>query len=213
MKIKLLFLFLSLGYIGSIYSLDQAPNKMLLRGVRDGDIKLVQEALDKGANIDAQDPHEGWSALMIAIDENKESIAKLLLDKGAKVNLQPSGNNSALSLAAMNNNTDITNLLLDKGANINIISRYGFTPLMTAVLNDNLEVARLLIDRGASLYLVNEKRENKTAVDFAKQYSSSILKLIREKIKKEIVESSSLLPELADIVSDYLACATGVVEE
>ncbi len=38
MKFKLLFTFICLGFIGAIYSMGQAPNKMLILGASNGDI-------------------------------------------------------------------------------------------------------------------------------------------------------------------------------
>ena len=52
-----------------------------------GDIKVIQEFLDKGVDIDVVDS-EGWSPLMYAVKNKKLEACKFLLSKGAKANIK-----------------------------------------------------------------------------------------------------------------------------
>ncbi len=104
-------------------------------------------------------PEVTWkfTALMRAVEYPE--MVKLLLDKGALIDLQdewlqwdgkPSehGGNTALMLS-VKDYTGSTKILLDRGAKINVQNRRGETALMLSV--SNTETAKLLIDKGASL--------------------------------------------------------------
>ena len=75
-------------------------------------------------------------------------IVKLLLDKGADVNVKESEKSScttALSQAAQEGHLEIVKLLLDKGADANAIESWqNMTALMWAEFNGYREVADLL---------------------------------------------------------------------
>ena len=59
-----------------------------------------------------------WSALMIASHDGHTEVVKLLLDKGAQVNMQGKDGGSALMIASQNGHTEVVKLLLDKGAQV-----------------------------------------------------------------------------------------------
>ena len=71
--------------------------------------------------------------LCICFREGHLSVAQLLLDHGAKVNM-PSGseNNIPLTLACWKGHRDVVNLLLKNVSNIEHQNKAGCTPLMLA---------------------------------------------------------------------------------
>ena len=81
--------------------------------------------------------------------------AKLLLDRGANIDLADNDGKTALDFAAINGHLHIVTLLLDRGANINIADNGGKTALMMAVENDNIDTAQLLLDKAANINLAN----------------------------------------------------------
>ncbi|MBI5203673.1 MAG: ankyrin repeat domain-containing protein [Nitrospirae bacterium] len=83
-----------------------------------GDIKAVTELLNKGTDVNVKVGRYGWTALMYATNEGRTDIAKLLIDKGADVNVKNESGWTALILAAYPGRTDIAKLLIDKGADI-----------------------------------------------------------------------------------------------
>jgi len=122
----------------------------------------------------------GNTALMYAsgwgiVTKNPER-AKILLDKGAKVNLQNKKGETALMMAAYRGHVDTAKLLIDRGANIELKDTSGRTALMTASaatidLKDNNsdfpEFVKLLLDKGAN---INAKdKNNSTALSLAKK--------------------------------------------
>jgi ankyrin repeat protein len=74
---------------------------------------------------------------------------KLLLDKGADVNVKDGRGWTPLMEAANRGHSEIVRLLLEKGADVNLKHQYGWTALSIAKGKDNKEIERLLKARGA----------------------------------------------------------------
>ena len=99
--------FLTVGTASGMTALQKAVHK--------GDIKKVQELLDKGADVDE------WNfgtALIYAASENRLEIAKLLIDRGADVNALGKNGWTALGCAAGEGYGDMVDLLIGKAADI-----------------------------------------------------------------------------------------------
>jgi hypothetical protein len=88
----------------------------LLAATRKGDLAQVKALLDKGAGVNSKTPY-GQTPLFFACDRGYTEIVKLLVDRGADVNVEDTFYHaSALSWAARKDHTDIVKLLLDHGA-------------------------------------------------------------------------------------------------
>ncbi|MBN8238552.1 ankyrin repeat domain-containing protein [Marinobacter hydrocarbonoclasticus] len=61
-------------------------DKLLISAVRNGNLDLVKERIEAGANVNYQDPQAG-SALGAAIYNDDVSLAQYLLETGADANL------------------------------------------------------------------------------------------------------------------------------
>jgi ankyrin repeat protein len=66
--------------------------------------------------LDWQD-NGGFTALMIASQFGHIEVVKLLLERGAKLDLQVPSGPTALIIASAQGNTDVVKLLLESGAN------------------------------------------------------------------------------------------------
>ena len=115
--------------------------------VRNGDIAAVTSALDKGAAINEVD---SVSALYIACEAGNVELAKLLIDRGADVNLPVSWQRTPLFAANQRGNADIVKLLLDNGADPNQLTK-SQTPLHVAAENGCLQCVVDLVDAGADV--------------------------------------------------------------
>ncbi|NTV18133.1 MAG: hypothetical protein HGA83_01730 [Bacteroidales bacterium] len=146
-------------------------------------------------------PERSWkyTALMKAV--KYPEMVKLLLEKGALIDLQDdwilwdgklheSGGNTALMLAAGQPNftyTESAKLLIDKGAKINIQNKLGYTALMLGV--HNTEITKILIDKGASLDI--QSKAGETALMLAAGKYTDAVKLLLDKGANILIRQQS----------------------
>jgi ankyrin repeat protein len=93
----------------------------------------VRLLIEKGANIEAK-ASNGWTALRWASSNGHEAVVKLLLEKGADVEL-----------------------LLEKGADVDAKDRAGKTALQRAAENGHEAVVKLLVEKGADIDAMDER--------------------------------------------------------
>jgi len=114
---------------------------------RNGDVAAMTSALDKGAAINEID---GVTALYIACENGNAELAKLLISRGADVNLPVSWQGTPLYAANKGGYADIVKLLLNNGANPNQLAK-SQTPLYVAAENGCLQCVIHLVDAGADV--------------------------------------------------------------
>ena len=74
--------------------------------------------------------NDGWAALNGAATEGHQEIVRLLIDKGADLNIAIMNGSTALHMAPREGHQEIVRLLLDKGADVNTgIASLHFTML------------------------------------------------------------------------------------
>lgn len=94
----------------------QDSGEQLREAARVGDAKKVQSLLEQGADVDAQSRY-GVTALSFAADRGHEEIVKILLDKGADVELADTFYQmTPVARALFNGNREIALILLHHGA-------------------------------------------------------------------------------------------------
>ncbi len=141
------------------------------------DIEEVKRLLEKGANVNKLEKDTNRTALIIAVDHNRNDIVKLLLQKNADVNHKDVTGRTALMYAIENNNTEIVKLLLNSGADVNQTNKAGQTALIIAVNHNRNDIVKLLLQKNAD---VNHKdATGKTALNYAVIYrNEEIIKLL-----------------------------------
>ena len=142
---------------------DESP---LHFAIINSNISCIEELIT-AENINQFSP-EGFTALHLICDNeagdpefNKENIdiIRLLLDKGADINIKATGNFAnftPLIFAIYCNNADIARFLLEKKADINTFSLLKtlgpHTPLSLAIHeNKSIEIISLLLEKGAEV--------------------------------------------------------------
>lgn len=136
----------------------------IFKAVEDNNLEKARELLD--ADPVLANTLDGfkltplrWAALWGFVD-----IARLLIERGAKVNVKEKNGKTSLFWAAREGHQEMTDLLISKGA-----MRKGSENkyLLTAAQYGNAALAKLVIDRGAD---VNVRGEfGKTPLHFASQ--------------------------------------------
>ena len=143
-------------------------------------IILDQEDIELN-NLNIQCSNYKLPIIIYAMMHNKKSIVKLLIKKGANVNIQDGFGITALIQASTNGDINIVKLLIEKGADLNKQSSFGKTPLMLALEKGHTEIAKLLIEKGADLN--KQDRFGQTALEIAQRKNlTEIVNLIQSKL-------------------------------
>jgi ankyrin repeat protein len=111
-----------------------------------GSVEAMAFLLDKGAEVDAQNPF-GTTALMMSATQI-DKVA-LLLDRGATPNLASKQGRTALFVAAMSEpSAAIVKLLIAKGADSRARDAFQNTMLTAAAYGNDVATMRLMLDAG-----------------------------------------------------------------
>lgn len=105
--------------------------------------------MDTPTSGDEMWQYQGSDALHMAIQLDHNSIAKLLLARGANIKTRNGYGFTPLDTAALKGRADIVTLLLDRGADVEARSRTERTPLHFAINYNREGAVRLLLRRGA----------------------------------------------------------------
>ncbi len=168
--------FLAVGH--TAFGAENAPTGPLFRAIQNGDADTVKTLLEAGASPDAKNA-DGVNALYFACDKEQPGIAKLLVERGADVNLTPTHGSTALQVSIYRGfdsyklkpkacYPELIQLLLAKGADVNATDVDGNTPLIAAAEKDDVTTMNLLLTKGADLAHTNEN--GWTALERAVQY-------------------------------------------
>lgn len=95
--------------------------------------------------------------LKLAIIKGNLDIVKLLIEKGANINVKYDLYNTPLHIAMINGNLEIVKLLIEKGADVNAKNETNDTPLHIAMIKGNHDIVKLLIEKGADINIENTK--------------------------------------------------------
>ena len=143
------------------------------------EVEALSAVLGRPLSADAADEN-GWTDLHYAAALNWPELVRMLLDTGARIDVQILSDSEPISdglrqnlhklklvdldwkwykdgetplqMAAYFNARESVKLLLDRGADIHAKNKNGNTPLHFAAYYDALETARLLLDRGADIH-------------------------------------------------------------
>jgi len=97
----------------------------------------------------------GKTLLHYAANRGHIEIVRLLLENGAKINVQDKDKKTPLHEAMTYHHDRVARLLIEKGANVNLKDKEGKTPLFSIVFMDgkerNIALTRLFIQKGYKL--------------------------------------------------------------
>jgi ankyrin repeat protein len=132
------------------------PNNMgespLHVAAREGNTEAAMVLVAHGANVNAgTEQKRNWTPLCDAVKYKRPEVVSLLLEKGAKPDLQMDGTRTLLSAAIEHNSPEMVKALLDHKADPNFSA--GVPPLALAVSRESLpakRIALLLLERGAN---------------------------------------------------------------
>ena len=144
-----------------------------------GDEQRVRMLIENGYDVNLE--RESWIPVQAAVANNKRSIAKFLIEKGADINFSGLIFDNVLHEAAYRGQLDVCELLIEFKAPVNRLQgKYG-TALQAASYNGHTEVVRLLLNCGADVNLTGGKYGSPLEAAFSTSYSSgSTVRLLLE---------------------------------
>ncbi len=130
--------------------------KRLIDAARKGQTEKIRILLETDVDVDAVDD-SGRTALHWAVDYDVKDIAglKLLLDRGADVNVQDTDGNTVLMGAVFGRESSTAQFLLDAGADANMIDIEGKTALHLAAQHGYWDMITILLSAGADTGMVD----------------------------------------------------------
>ena len=105
--------------------------------------------LEMGADVNSE--YRGAYPLHKASMFGLEAVVRLLLEKGAEVDIRSNEDETPLQVAANFGHGTILRVLLENGADINVKGLHGTSALQTAVGKCDESAARLLLENGANV--------------------------------------------------------------
>ncbi|OXU16507.1 hypothetical protein TSAR_009114 [Trichomalopsis sarcophagae] len=124
--------------------------------------EAAEVLIDSGADLDYA-TEDGTTTLHLALERRREFLVKLLLRKGANLEIKKRSL-APLHVAAECRWLDVAEVLLARGADVNELTIYFATPLFYAVEKSEFAMAKLLLRHGAD---VNYKWYGSTALHVA----------------------------------------------
>jgi ankyrin repeat protein len=114
---------------------------------------VVKFLVEKGTDLDARGVRGGGegTALVHAVSRGNTSIATLLIEKGANLDLASETFLTPLHHAVRNNQADIVRMLVEHGANTTLKNDANYTALGQAIWDRHQELAKMLIPSGAAI--------------------------------------------------------------
>jgi ankyrin repeat protein len=125
--------------------------KPLLVAAAYGAVSIVSQLLARGAEIDARNQDDGFTALHYAVYDNSIPMMNELLKYKLNLNLLNSDGCTPLHMAVIEGRDKSVAVLIDAGADINLPMKNGQTLLHLALENDDRDLVVDLINRGANI--------------------------------------------------------------
>jgi hypothetical protein len=117
-----------------------------------GNIPALTEHLAARTDLNAREPAGGNTPLMLSAMFGQTEAARLLIGKGAKVDVKNNDGSTALHIAAFFCQLETAGLLLDKGADVNAKNNAGQTPLDTVIGKWTPDLERIYVYIAGSLH-------------------------------------------------------------
>lgn len=124
-----------------------------LIAVGQSQVARAEALLKAGANVNIAHPPWQLTPLLVASELNFDMV-KLLVARGAKVNVYDRDGMTPLMRAIVLRDRRMVKLLLDAGAQVNVADHRGHTALTHAVMRSDADILKLLIARGAETDVV-----------------------------------------------------------
>ncbi|KAL3877486.1 hypothetical protein ACJMK2_035186 [Sinanodonta woodiana] len=137
---------------------EKREKRRTIRGLQEAidnnDVETVKQILTGDFDVDFQ--YRSQTALQLAVKQGCHEICKLLIKKGANVNMADAELNNLLNMACWRGYLDIAKLLVDNNAGIDDRNIHGSTPLNTCAFRGYTDILLLLLQAKCNPDLPND---------------------------------------------------------
>ena len=106
----------------------QLPEEGLWHAARIGDIPAMKRYIAEGADVNAPDDDLNMTPLAWSVTHGQTEATRLLIEKGADVNMKDDDGSTPLHGAAVFGRADVAKVLVENGANLQVRNDDGGTP-------------------------------------------------------------------------------------
>lgn len=135
-----------------------------------GATQVVELAIREG--LVSPDTQMVYTLLTAAATNGHLETVKMLISRGADIELKDSSQDTPVKAAAREGRLDIVNYLLSQGANPNATGKSGSTPLSSAAYAGHIDVIDALLKNGA---IITTNNARWTLVHYAARYGHAEL--------------------------------------
>ncbi|XP_037681141.1 2-5A-dependent ribonuclease [Choloepus didactylus] len=135
-------------------------NRLLIEAVQKRNIQLVQNLLERGADVNFQEVDGGWTPLHNAVQLGSEDMVELLLQHGADPCRRKKNGATPFLVAGIVGNVKLLDLFLSKGSEVNECDLNGFTAFMEAAVYGKVDALKFLHENGAEVNLGRKTKED-----------------------------------------------------
>ncbi|KAJ4855925.1 ankyrin repeats (3 copies) domain-containing protein [Trichoderma breve] len=157
-----------LGNGAKIVDTDGNGRMFLVMAANKGLYSLVEQSLNSG--VDINNGYEGRSPLSYAVESGSEDTVRLLVSRGARINVQDFDNKTPLSYAIQSDSEAMVKLLLDTGPGIDTEDQISGALLSYAVQRGSEAMVKLLLSRGVGIDAKDQM--SRTPLSYAAQSGS-----------------------------------------
>ncbi|MEK2689056.1 ankyrin repeat domain-containing protein [Bdellovibrio sp. GT3] len=155
----------------------------LMAAAMNGNLQALKLILKLKPNLEQQN-NLGDTALAMAVSNDQDAAAKLLIESGAKVDIPVlSENKDTLLITAAKSSEKTTQLILKKDKKtIDQKNALGNTALIESILAGYTDIATMLVKNGADVSVKNN--DGKNALDLSKELKNQTLTSLLSKKSK-----------------------------
>jgi ankyrin repeat protein len=150
--------------------LRQRPELDIFESSAAGSIEAVERLTQDAPDLVNAYAEDGFTPLHLAAFFGHEAVARLLLDRGARIDAITRNDleNTPLHAAAAGRHLGVCALLVERGAPLDAQQEGGFAPIHAAAQHGDRALAELLVSHGADVSLATD--EGKTAANIAYEF-------------------------------------------
>ena len=130
----------------NIYALSETQknlNNELLQYAEDGNLSMVKETLNRGADVDTK--YSGSSPILKAAFKGHPQVVKYLITHGADINVKSNTGRNILVYAVQNKNLVFSKYLIESGVKIQRFEKDSRDLLFTAMIHGDIPMLKYLL--------------------------------------------------------------------